>query len=341
MQISSSVTPCSLTPFLGTPDRSGANSLQENISHLARQFGGARIDPRVVPGVDPVHHPEQAKHRGPAGEFQPLAALIVVQQLNADAVILALDGCDLAAESVLQHLIFMGENLHRFLIGEKVLQMVEDEHTNSLGRMLDFVQPRAEPRHDGGEGVLLDQVQQFLFGFEIVVQAGERYSAGARQIAHRCSGVAFFIEDVGGVDQYLGQAPVKTSLQTRSRTAARKLRLDWRSRGHCSNVRSNNTTTWPRCQLRTANNNLTTGLSQTNGQHRCLCKCGYLVNAKSLIPDIPQQPLHFGLQIRRQRQERQARRTPVVAVQIHRVLQARNAEFPRHPQGSLRNSLLL
>src|SRR5450755_217047 len=36
------------------------HALQENVTHLPRNYLRARIDPRFVPGVKPVHHPEQA-----------------------------------------------------------------------------------------------------------------------------------------------------------------------------------------------------------------------------------------------------------------------------------------
>jgi len=95
---------------------------------------------------------------------------IVVQQFHADAVILALDSRDLAAEAVLQHLILMGKHLHGLLIGKKILQMVQDESADPFRRIVDLVEPLTQPCHNRGERVFLDQEQKFFFGFEIVVK---------------------------------------------------------------------------------------------------------------------------------------------------------------------------
>ena len=57
---------------------------------------GVRIDARIVPGVNPVHHPKQAEHRDPAGEIESAIALVFFEQRDADAIVLAFDGRDLA-----------------------------------------------------------------------------------------------------------------------------------------------------------------------------------------------------------------------------------------------------
>src|SRR5258707_2211013 len=84
-----------------------SDALEKNGSHLTRQFRGIAIDPRVIPGVDPVNHAKQAEHGCPAGKLQSTRQLIAVQQFNADSVIFTLDGCDLGSETVLQDIILV------------------------------------------------------------------------------------------------------------------------------------------------------------------------------------------------------------------------------------------
>ncbi len=100
---------------------------------------------------------------------------------DADAVVLALNGSDLSSETVLEHVVFVREHLHGLLIGEKVFEMIQDKNANALFGIGNFIQPLAQPLNDGAEGVLLNQVQQFLFGLEIVVKSGQGHAAGARQ----------------------------------------------------------------------------------------------------------------------------------------------------------------
>src|ERR1700687_4643813 len=56
--------------------------------------------------------------------------------------------------------------------------------------------------------MLLNEVEQALFGFEVVVQSSQRHTALARKIAHRRAFITLFAEDFGGMSQNLGQAPV-------------------------------------------------------------------------------------------------------------------------------------
>src|ERR1700687_704411 len=62
--------------------------------------------------------------------------------------------------------------------------------------------------------MLLNEVEQALFGFEVVVKSGERHAALARKIAHRRAFISLFAEDFGGMSQKLGQAPVIPSLRS-------------------------------------------------------------------------------------------------------------------------------
>ncbi len=50
---------------------------QKDVAHLARELFGIGIDPRIMPGVNPVHHAEQTEHGDARGELQsPVASSI-------------------------------------------------------------------------------------------------------------------------------------------------------------------------------------------------------------------------------------------------------------------------
>ena len=65
-----------------------------------------------------------------------------------------------------------------------------------------------KPLDDRRERVLLDQVQQPLFGFEVVIKPGQRHAARARQIAHGSAFVSLLAEYFGGMSKDLRQATV-------------------------------------------------------------------------------------------------------------------------------------
>ena len=102
---------------------------------------------------------------------------------------------------------------------------------------------------DGVEGVLLDEVQQLLFRFEVVVKARQRDAAQARQIAHGSALVSFLGKDFGGIVENLAQAAVEAGIGAGKDVLGPGL---WRKRtwfmvwpkrkpgtGRFSNVRSN------------------------------------------------------------------------------------------------------
>ena len=82
-------------------------------------------------------------------------------------------------------------------------------------------QPLAQPLDDGGEGVLLDEVEQLLLGLEVIIKTGQRDAAEAREVAHRRAFVAFFGKDLGGVVEDLGQTAVEARVLGGSAFGAR------------------------------------------------------------------------------------------------------------------------
>src|SRR5580765_7516891 len=86
--------------------------------------------------------------------------------------------------------------------------MIEDENTNALFGIRHTFQPSFQPLHDRSESVFLNEIEQSLFGFKVVIETRERHAALAREIAHGGAFVSLFTEHCGGVTENLGQPPV-------------------------------------------------------------------------------------------------------------------------------------
>ncbi len=67
-----------------------------------------------------------------------------------------------------------------------------------------------EPLKNSGEGMLLNQVQQALFGLEVVIEPGQRHAGGARKVAHGCAFVPLDAKHLGGMGENLREAAVET-----------------------------------------------------------------------------------------------------------------------------------
>src|SRR5579862_1655216 len=105
--------------------------------------------------------------------------LKVVEERNTDSVILTLDRGDFGPEAIFQHIRFVRENLHGFTVGEKVFQVVQDKKSNALFRIGNIVKSFTQKPDDCAEGVLLNEIEQLLFGLEVVVEPGQRHAARA------------------------------------------------------------------------------------------------------------------------------------------------------------------
>ena len=99
-----------------------------------RELVGAAVEARVVPGVNPVDHAEQAHDGGAGIEIEMVLALQIIDKPEADSIVLALDGGDLGAEAILQRFVFVGEDLEAALIGDEIFEMILDEDANALAR---------------------------------------------------------------------------------------------------------------------------------------------------------------------------------------------------------------
>src|SRR5450759_1336723 len=199
---------------LALPARLAAvhNSVENNVAHLLGERFGIAIDPRLVPGVDPVDHAEHAHHRGARVEIEAALAPQVFHQSEADAVVLALDAGDLGAQAVLQRLVFVREHLQPLLIAHEILEVIQDEDAEPLLGIGDILEPRFELFENGSESVLLNQEQQALFRFEVVIKSRQGHAGGAGKIAHGGAFVALEAKDLRGMVEDLPKAAVETGL---------------------------------------------------------------------------------------------------------------------------------
>src|SRR5467141_3475351 len=141
---------------------SAANPLQEKVAHLLRQLVRVAVHARLIPGVNPVHHPEQAQGRRPSREIEAFCFLQVFYESDAGPDILTLEAPDLSPRSVLQDLVLVVQHLHGFLVREEIIKMIQDEHPDPGLRVGHALQSRAQPIDDGRESVPLDQVEQLF-----------------------------------------------------------------------------------------------------------------------------------------------------------------------------------
>src|SRR4051794_4291631 len=95
--------------------------------------------------------------------------------------------------------------------------MVLDEDADALLRIRDAMQTLAQALDDDREGVLLDQVEQLFFGFEVVVKASERHAGGARQVAQARAFVSLLAKDVARVRENARKPAIEARVGRSSR----------------------------------------------------------------------------------------------------------------------------
>ena len=135
----------------------------------------------------------------------------------------------------------MREHLQSLLIAHEILEVIQNEDADALFGIRDILEPRFEFFENGGEGMFLNEIQQALFGLEVVIKPGQRHAGGARKIAHGSAFVSFDTKDFGGMVEDLSEAAVETgrprhwsNMLLRRRGARVEGRVAMRS-----NVRSN------------------------------------------------------------------------------------------------------
>jgi len=106
--------------------------VQDDVRHLICQSLRGPVDARVVPGVDPVDHAEQAHDRRAGVELEFSLTFEIVHQAEADAIVLTLDGGDLGVETILQGFIFMRKHFKPALVGHEVFKMIQNEDADAL-----------------------------------------------------------------------------------------------------------------------------------------------------------------------------------------------------------------
>ncbi len=88
-------------------------------------------------------------------------------------------------------------------------------------------QALAQALDDGGKGVLLDEVEQLFFGFEVIIKTGQGDAAQARQVAHGGAIVALVGKDLGGIIQDLSQTAVEACIVRRRMFQGLELWREW------------------------------------------------------------------------------------------------------------------
>jgi len=101
--------------------------------------------------------------------------------------------------------------------------VILDEDTDALFRVGRTLEAWTQAIDDGAESVFLNQVQQLVFGREIVVKAGQRHSRRPREIAHGSAFVPFFAEDAGRVLENSSQPAIEAAVAELRRSAVVRL----------------------------------------------------------------------------------------------------------------------
>ncbi len=72
----------------------------------------------------------------------------------------------------------------------------------------------------------LDEVQQLLFGVEIIVKASQRDTAQAGEVAHGSALVSLVREDFGRIVKNLGETAIEAGVSARERVSRTRVGLE-------------------------------------------------------------------------------------------------------------------
>src|SRR2546426_857044 len=182
------------------------HSVQKNSGDGFSQDLSLRIHLGVMPFVDPIHHPKQAQHGDARIDARdlPLAAQIV-EDAAGDFVVSPLDFENLLAIGVLEGVLFVGQHLHFNGVTQEILNVVADQDTKPLLGFSGRYQALLEALENARKGIRLNEIQEFLLAFEIVVQPGKGDTASAADVADGSAFKAFFREYPGGMPKNMLQ----------------------------------------------------------------------------------------------------------------------------------------
>src|SRR5215469_13436379 len=148
------VRPPPAAVHLGTP----RDTAEEDVTHFPCQTARVAVQARVVPRIDPVHHSEQRQNRRAAVKLEVLFSFVVFEQIATDAVVLPLELGHLPAVARGEHVVLVGEHLHRVLMLQEILEVIGDKSANALFRIVALRYPPPEPYENIAETELLDEV---------------------------------------------------------------------------------------------------------------------------------------------------------------------------------------
>lgn len=173
--------------------------MQKEADDGGREFGSFRVNSRLMPLVGPIHHAEETED-GDTGMDAGGEALgrDRIEDLAGERIIATLNGLDFVAVRVTEGIFLVGKDLHFVGMGEEVFDVVEDEEAEAFGGLVDALEPGTKALENKCKGCILNEIEEMLLVFEVVVETGERNTCGATDIAHGGTFKAVVRKDLRG-----------------------------------------------------------------------------------------------------------------------------------------------
>src|SRR5580704_5697189 len=155
-----------------------------------------------MPGVGPVHHSEKCEDRHARVQLPGHSgAAHLLENSQRDFYVSPFHFQHFLAEDAFERFVFVGENLHFQRVLQKIIQMVVNQYTQLLDWTRSPGQLLFQAGDDRFERVNLNQVQELLLALNVVIEAGQRYSAGTADVADGSAFVTLVTENLRGMPQ--------------------------------------------------------------------------------------------------------------------------------------------
>jgi hypothetical protein len=173
--------------------------MQKQADDGGSEFGGVRVNSRLIPLVGPVHHAEEAEDRDTGMDAGGEALRSDrIKDFAGEGVIAALNGLNFVVVRVTERIFLVGKDLHFVGMGEEVFDVVEDEEAEALSGLVDALEPRPDAFENKRKGCTLNEIEEMLLVFKIIVEASEGDTGGAADIAHGGALKAMLSKDLRG-----------------------------------------------------------------------------------------------------------------------------------------------
>src|ERR1700675_2942615 len=180
------------------------NAMKKDADDCGGQFGCVRINAGLMPFVSPVHHAEEAEDRHARVDTgREDFGGDGVEDFASERVIAALDGLHLFAVGVAEGVFFVREDLHLVGMRKEIFDVVEDEEAEAFYGFMDAVEPGPDAFVDKGKGCALNEIEEMVLAFKVVVEAREGNTGGTADIAHGGALKAVLGKDLGCGAQYV------------------------------------------------------------------------------------------------------------------------------------------